>query len=243
MRIGFILKRTLIGVGLALIVIVFIALGHLVWYFNRPLPSPATDEPLFEGITYTRIIHIDPVHQIIHIIKIDLNADGLSFIVTPSDDIENFEFKARTTSQFLDEFDLQLAINGDFFQPWKDNGVFNYYPHDGEGVIVRGISASQGDITTVGYVPPQHYATLYLSRDNHASFSAPQGEIYNAISGNMSIVHNGQVLAFEDSPYLQTRHPRTAVGLSKNESTLILIVVDGRQPNYSEGLLYPNSHR
>ena len=239
MQLKFILKRTLLGIGLALVSIVMIAIGVLVWYFNRPLPSPITEQPLFEGITYTRIVRTDPVSQIIHITKIDLQADGLSFLVTPTDDIEGFEFKARTTSQFVEEFNLQLAINGDFFKPWKDYGVFNYYPHVGEGVIVRGLSASQGDVTTVGFVPPQHYATLYLSRDNRASFSAPQGEIYNAISGNMSILHDGQMIPFEERPYLQNRHPRTAVGLSQDENTLIFIIVDGRQPNYSEGATLP----
>ena len=35
--------------------------------------------------------------------------------------------------------------------------------------------------------------------------------------------------------YIHDYHPRTAVGLSRDERTLILMVVDGRQPNYSDG--------
>lgn len=227
------------GITLALIIIALIIGGLLFWYTHRPLPPSITDQALFEGITYTRIIHTEPDHQIIHIAKIDLRAEGLSFLVTPSGMLDNFDFEARTTSQFLDEFDLQLAINADFFDPWKDYSPFVYYPHEGDGTNARGLSASQGDITTVGYVPPQDYVTLYISKDNCASFSAPQGEIYNAISGNVSILRNGKIPNFIDEPYLQKRHPRTAVGLTKDKNTLILVVVDGRQPNYSDGATLP----
>jgi hypothetical protein len=239
MQLTFILKRTLMGIMLALIIMALIAGGLYFWYFNRPLPPALTDQSLFEGITYTRIIRSEPVHQIIHIAKIDLTADGLSFLVTPSGDLENFDFVARTTSQFLEEFDLQLAINADFFDPWRDYSPFSYYPHIGDGTNVRGLSASQGDITTFGYVPSEDYVTLYLSKDNRASFTVPQGEIYNAVSGNISILQDGQIPQFEDESYLQKRHPRTAVGLSQDENTLILIVVDGRQPNYSDGATLP----
>lgn len=81
--------------------------------------------------------------------------------------------------------------------------------------------------------------TLYISEDNHASFTAPQGDIYNAISGNPMLMVAGETVEFGDHPYLQTRHPRTAVGLTEDGNTLILVVVDGRQPNYSEGITLP----
>lgn len=234
-----ILKRTLMGVGLALFFIGFLAVGLLFWYFHRPLPPEVTKQPLYQGITYTRIVQSDPVPQIIHIAEIDLTTDGLSFLVTPSGTLADFDFKAQTTSQFLDAHDLQLAINADFFDPWKDYGLFNYYPHVGDGTNVRGLSASQGDITTVGYAPPRYYVTLYISADNHASFSAPQGEIYNAVSGNMYLVRDGAMVSMRNEPYIQKRHPRTAVGLSQDGNTLYWVVVDGRQPNYSDGATMP----
>jgi len=235
MRLTFILKRVVMGVGLAVGAMVLLAGGFMLWYFNRPLPPAIDKHPLFEGITYTRIVKTDPVPQIIHIAEIDLTADGLAFMVTPSGTLDNFDFTGQTTSQFLSAHKLQLAINGDFFDPWKDYGIFNYYPHVGDGTNVRGLSASQGDVTTVGYVPPRYYVSLYLSRDNQASFRAPQGEIYNAISGNMFILRDGQIPNFRNQPYIQKRHPRTAVGLSQDRQKLYWVVVDGRQPNYSEG--------
>lgn len=239
MRLTFIIKRTLIGILLALMMIAVLAVGVMIWYYNRSIPPPVTDQALFQGITYTRLIKTDPVPQIIHIAKIDLTADGLSFLVTPSGNLDDFDYEAQSVSQFLNKHNLQLAINGDFFDPWRDYGIFNYYPHVGEGSNVRGLSVSHGDITTIGYALPQNYQTLYISRDNHASFSVPEGEIYNAISGNITILENGQIPQFDASPYLQKRHPRTAIGLTQDGNTLILVVIDGRQPNYSLGATLP----
>ena len=34
-------------------------------------------------------------------------------------------------------------------------------------------------------------------------------------------------------------HPRTAVGIDRAGKTLVILLVDGRQPNYSEGVLLP----
>lgn len=235
MQLQFTLKRIIMAIILVLLSIATLIGGLLFWYFNRPLPEPISNQVLFEGITYTRIVHTDPIHQIIHIAKIDLNADGLSFFVTPTGALEDFDFEARTTSQFVEEFYLQFAINADFFDPWKDYGFTNYYPHAGDGTNVRGLSASLGDVTTIGYAPSQYYAPLYISADNKVSFREPNEGIYNAVSGNMTIVRNGNIPQFRDEPYLTKRHPRTAVGLSEDENTLILIVVDGRQPNYSDG--------
>lgn len=239
MRRIFILKRTIMGIIFTLIVIGIIAGGFIVWYFHRPLPPSMNDKPLFEGITYTRNIQTKPFAQITHIVKIDLDANGVSFLVTPSGDLDNFDFEAQTTSQFVDRYDLQLAINGDFFDPWKDYGFFNYYPHVGDGTNVRGLSVSRGEHTTDGYVPAADYATLFIDQDNHVSFLPPSSPNYNAISGNMLILSEGQLLPFGEDAYLQKRHPRTAVGLSQDERTLIIVVVDGRQPNYSEGATLP----
>lgn len=239
MRLTRIFKQTMIGIILAVLIIVAIAVGYLFWYFHRPLPQSITNRILFDGIIYSRIVRTDPIYQITHITKVNLTADGLSFLVTPSGQLDNFDFKAQTTSQFLEQYDLQLAINGDFFDPWKDYGLFNFYPHVGDGTNARGLSASQGNITTVGYAPPEHYVTLYLSRDNRASFTTPQGEIYNAISGNVRLIHQGQQSEIGTSSYYQKRHPRTAIGLSEDSNTLIIVVIDGRQPNYSVGATIP----
>lgn len=240
----FITRRTIFRIAAALFVLGVVAalvLGGLVfWYFNRARPEPVTDQPLFQGITYTREIHNDPRPYILHMVRIDLDAPGLGFIVTPGGGAEGFDYAARTTSQFLTEFNAQIAINGDFFDPLRDNRPWDYYPHTGDGVNVRGLTASRGQIVTGGFVPSDDYATLFISEDNRASFNAPEDAPYNALSGRMLMVDGAFVESWSDNMNYSTgARPRTAVALSEDEQTLLLIVVDGRQPNYSEGVTLP----
>ena len=58
------------------------------------------------------------------------------------------------------------------------------------------------------------------------------------------LLNNGNIIqeyAAEDisSSFINTRHPRTAVGISKDENTLYLLTVDGRQQALSMGMSLP----
>ena len=84
---------------------------------NRPLPLSA-EETLFQGVAYQREVWSAPRNVVIHVITIDLHAQGIRTLVTPPSDPErDLPLDARTTSEFVDDFGVQIAINGDFFQP------------------------------------------------------------------------------------------------------------------------------
>jgi hypothetical protein len=55
--------------------------------------------------------------------------------------------------------------------------------------------------------------------------------IRTAIGGSNQILFRGQITAPADAPA-----PRTSVGLSKDAKTMIVLVIDGRRPDYSVGL-------
>ena len=74
--------------------------------------------------------------------------------------------------------------------------------------------------------------TLYISSRNQFSFDAP-AKPFNAISGETLLLMGGHAMPDLDNTATQ---PRTAVGYSKNGRFLYLVVVDGRQPFYSEGI-------
>jgi hypothetical protein len=224
---------------LALSSIVLLLALYLLWYFNRPLPESISNQPLFEGVTYTRVVEADKP-LVYHVIHIDLTAAGIAFLTTPADTIDGFDYRARTTSQFLREFGVQIAINGDFFDPWWSYTPFDYYPHVGDGVNARGIAIANGALVTAGYAPQETFSTLYITSDNQAAFTVPDGEIQTAISGNTMVVVAGQYHpARESSAYLEKWHPRTAIALDESGATLLLFVVDGRQPRYSRGVSMP----
>jgi hypothetical protein len=167
--------------------------------------------------------------MIIHVVKIDLRTEGVRTLVTPGDPKAELPLAARTTSKFLDEFNLQIAINGDGFEPWHSRSPWDYYPHAGDPVDVIGLAASRGDTYSV---EEKGHPTLYLSANNKARFNQPFANMHNAISGNVMLVRNGNPIKnfVENGP-----QPRTAVALNQSGRYLILIVVDGRQPGYSMG--------
>ncbi len=223
-------KHPVILVFSAIIGLCLIALaGRFFWEFIQPQPNP-TDEMIFNGVEYIRDVRNSPREIVIHIIKVDLKAEGIHTLVTQGDPQADLPVKARTTSSFLVKNGLQVAINGDGFTPWHSNNILDTYPKTGDPVDPIGIAISQG----VRYSSEtDQEPTLYISAINQARFNVQIGKIYNAISGNRTLVRNGKVVAALDDELL---NPRTAIALDRASRHLILIAVDGRQPGYSEGV-------
>lgn len=209
--------------------------GYALYDRGRPAPIP-TKQKLYEGVTYRRLVRYLPRPMIAHLLTIDTRVKGLEFLVTPPDAEGERPLKARTTSQFLEEFGVQIAINGDNFEPWWSRGPADYYPHVGDPVSPFGYAASKGqvysidDLEDVGTRP-----TLYINRRNVLSFNNQPNRVHDAISGERMIVLKGKA-----APDLNggESEPRTALGISRNGRYLYIVVVDGRQPFYSEGATF-----
>jgi hypothetical protein len=222
------LRKFCLPVSLLFLILLCVG-GSLLYFHGRPLPVPAK-ETLRQGVEYQRIVRLSPRPMVIHVLTVNLKTNGLRFIVTPPDDAgSDLPLRARTTSQFLEEYDLDIAVNGDGFSPWWSRTPADYYPHVGDPVAPRGDTASRGDVYWHAQEP---FPTLYLSSRNTVSFDAP-ARPYNAISGETRLVMGGAPVDGLDGTDL---HPRTAIGYSKNEKLLYIVVVDGRQPFYSEGI-------
>ncbi|HEY5982889.1 MAG TPA: phosphodiester glycosidase family protein [Anaerolineales bacterium] len=218
-------------VTITVILLVVGACGAGVWLYTRgrPLPLPMHQQ-LFTGAEYFRQVQLSPQPYIAHVIKLDMRTAGVRFLVTPADERgSDLPLKARTTSEFLTEFHMQIAINGDGFSPWWSRSPADYYPHSGDPVRPRGAAASRG---RVYWTTSEPYPTLYINSRNQLSFDAP-AKPYNAISGETMLVMGGEPVPNLDSSEL---HPRSAIGYSRNGRYLFLVVVDGRQPFYSEGV-------
>ena len=219
-----------------ILVVISLCIGsYLLYDRGRPAPVPMKQK-LYEGVTYRRIVEYLPHPLIAHVLIIDTKAEGVSFLVTPRDTKGDLPLNARTTSQFLKEFGVQIAINGDGFTPWWSRSPVDYYPHVGDPVTPLGLTASKGKLYTEG-VPREIgiEPTLYISRRNDLSFNRRPENVYNAISGDRMLIEQGEIAGDLDNNELD---PRTAVGLNKNGRFLILVVVDGRQPFYSNGATF-----
>lgn len=224
------MKKGCIWGATAVLVLAGMLVGAVLLYDRgRPVPVPVR-ERLYDGVTYSRMVRVAPRPIMVHAVTIDMRGAGARVLVTPADDRGGaYPLRARTTSQFLQEYGLQIAVNGDGFSPWWSKSVVDYYPHVGDPVAPRGMAASRGKVywSSLEAVP-----TLYISSRNALSFDAP-ARPFNAISGERLLVMGGRLVPDLDDTVTQ---PRTAIGYSKNGRYLYLVVVDGRQPMYSEGM-------
>lgn len=165
------------------VIIVVCTSAILIYDRGRPLPVPEKKQ-LYDGVTYYRKVYLTPRVNMVHVIVIDLRVKGTQFIVTPPDNPAGAPLNARTTSQFLAERGLQIAINGDGFYPWWSRSPLDYYPHVGDPVTSLGFTASRGKIYVRGDevdITPE--PTLYISKRNSLSMVVRPGNVFNVNNG------------------------------------------------------------
>jgi len=216
---------------IALLLALAITLPGLV---IRSLRPPRTDREveLFQSILYVRRARSTPRPLMIHVVEIDLEAHGGGFLVTPGDSTKGLEAAARTTSAFLEEFDVQIAINGGFSRPFRAGRfLWDYYPHSGDPVDVTGLAISNGETYSDDH---GDWPVICIAAGDVEIRPAgcPKGTT-QALAGNHLLVQDGKRVVQNSTDAL---HPRTAVAVDAEGETLWLIVVDGRQRNYSEGV-------
>lgn len=200
--------------------------GLALWRGGSKRHQPAAvREPLFDGIIYERQTKLLPRPMVLHWLEIDLGRPSIRFLVTPRKVGEKLPLVGKKTTQFLAEQGCQVAVNADFFSPWRSNSVWDYYPHVGDPVGVEGDAASEGVVyaTRPEY---SHLTTLWIGKDNAVTIGTkPPAMVWNACGGHV-IPLGG---AADDTEL----SPRVAVGVSGK--TLWILLIDGRQKGYSEG--------
>lgn len=195
--------------------------------FGRPARTNYTMQ-LFEGVEYAREVRGYPRPLVIHTVAVDVARPEIDLFVTPAE--PGAESVARTTTAFLREYDAQLAINGNFFEPFWSRSPWDYYPRNGDPVWVQGLAIADQVPYSDGL---EGWPALCVMLDE--VFIYPEGcpaETRHALAGNHLLIDNGLVVKHENS----RRHPRTAVASTADGQRLWLVVVDGRQPDYSEGV-------
>lgn len=196
-----------------------------IFLLNRPqeyLGAPAEWFPAHQGVEYARVATEQPRPLRAHFLRIDLRTRGLRFFATPPDGAPEAHTIGMTTSTFLARYQLQAAINAAPFGPiWKE---------EGKPVKVVGLTVSEGKVVS----PANEFPALLITRDNKVRIAEPPFDlagIHTAVAGFGVVLRNGEVVGKTDA-----LHPRTAAGITQDGRYLILMVVDGRQPGYSEGI-------
>lgn len=219
------------------------ALAFIASYLVRPFPIEKSVK-ISDGIVYERIVRYSYPFKILHVVRIKTKTPLVSFITTPPNIYpgegivlkggEMAEVKAQTTSEFALASKTVVAINGGLFSPFEDNSPFSFAPQNGEGVAIHGHAISNGvEISR----PQGGWAVVCIDGENNFSFpqdfECPIGTL-NAVPGKYPLILNGELLPSGAGE--SERAPRTAIAIDRDGEEAILVVIDGRQPLYSDGV-------
>ena len=204
--------------------------------------------PIFQGIeqaTGTNNV-ANPVSLAVNALRIDLQDPDIRLMLTPpltnSYVPDARETLLQTPSEFLVEHELQVAINAVYFSP------AGYNNPSGTPSWLTGVAVSEGQMVSVETQATlaDSQSAMFFTTNNQASFyylnwpPASTEGIFTAFSGLYPLLSNGVNISFDytnSSDTLHRRQPRTAFGLSEDRRHLILVTIDGRQNDFSDGAL------
>ena len=201
-----------------------------------------------------------PIHA--WIARVDLTAPRVSFVVTgPLDEREGVPARAEArllpTDTWAEKAGVDLAVNAGFVAR-VDGGIGG--PRgwtDGLPVDIVGLSRSDGRTVSPSRQGGRDVALLIDETVQGRSCpctvragDASEGDlagIEDAVAGGSSregdpgtpLVVDGENRGATAQVEPDRRHPRTAAGVTRDGKTLLLLVVDGRQPGWSIGVTLP----
>ncbi len=150
------------------------------------------------------------------------------------DDAGPAEAELTSPARLLAEPEIVAAINANAFAHIStppDNRLGTW--RAGDPVNISGWAmhpARQASQPTANETTWSFWVTV----DGRARVSPlePQGAARLAVAGFAPLMVNGQITAEPGGPL----HPRTAIGVDLHGHRVVMVVVDGRQPGYSEGM-------
>lgn len=195
-----------------------------------------------DGVRYEHKQRQEPRPLHIHVLEIDASKSHLSFAVAPGDDPDGdgpAEVALAHPRDLANKVGAIAAINTAAWAMLPDpkTGKKQSYVVGGTADISGWIAQGERLVS-----PPQGgYWSVWMDRNqglkigNIASIKELEDlkiQADWAVSGFRGILKDSQVIV-EPS---DVRHPRTAVGLTKDRMKFVWLVVDGRQKGYSEGV-------
>ena len=210
----------------------------------------------FEGVTYIDRSETVPREVHMHIAEIDLSAPGLRFRLTPPSG--KLETTRQTTLDFLKQEHAQIAINAHFFMPFPSTdteaSLIGLAASDGN--VYSAFESPVQNYALVDNAPALNIDSANHAGIVHRDPASADGRhvvekvtLWTAVSGSAQIVTDGAKTIPE---YLDTTRPgalltpggpnnysnakswydvlqaRTAIGLSRDNRTLVLFTVDVR---------------
>jgi exopolysaccharide biosynthesis protein len=163
-------------------------------------------------------------------VRVDLRAPGIEFFTTPGNGDAPLETTSETPTEFARRHRVQVAINANYFSPCCAPGEKD----------LGGLAISAGNVVSPPVREGPSDCVLAITKQNQAVIRKSdatfrEADYWAAVAGSGIILQAGEKPAREAPAGPRPAHPRTAVGVSQDGRYLILLVIDGRQPGYSDG--------
>ncbi len=204
---------------------------ELVEQYDSKLTAVSEEkETLYDGVIYRHILYNDkngaPVHAFFS--EIDTKCASV-YIGTPGDGYKNAKVKATIpdmiTAANKNGRKVICAVNADFFDMFGDS-----HP---SGLCVKNGRVVANEHSTRPFIGVKKDGTYVLTDTEESRGIVSMLE--QAASGLQMVLKDGKIFDYAPlEPFSFTHHPRTCVGL-RPDGTLLLLVVDGRIPEYSNG--------
>lgn len=192
--------------------------------------NSSESEKVYDGVTYTAFECTDKKGAPVKLFTLDVDMKAVSLYVgTPDDGYKSTEVKAKIPemidSAVKNGVDAVAAVNADFFDMFGD-----CHP---SGLCVKNGRVVANADSPRPFIGVKTDGTAVIT--DLAESPDILGKLEQAAAGLQMIVKDGEVYQWDElETFSFTRHPRTAAGVRKDGS-VILLVADGRIPEYSNG--------
>ena len=196
---------------------------------NGLSPISATSEEVAPGIIYTEIVYTDKDSAYVRTYAISIAPGAASIQTTmPSDSAEKIgsvsNMKNQLSAAISNGKNVIAGVNADFFDMGGTNVMRGLCIKDGQFISGTGDRPWFG-ITTDGE------AVMGIANE----YVQYKDKLTTAVGASHVIIRNGGTDNLSiGTEFSDTRHPRTAAGVT-DDGTVVLVVVDGRQPEISNG--------
>ena len=172
----------------------------------------------------------------IHYLRADLTCPGLEVFTLPGNDPDGSgpaESELTSPTDLITRRHALAAINANAFAglPGTENDIRGWYKN--RPVDIQGMVVTDGKVVS----PAQTGRTAFwldTLHHPHIGDTDTQSRVWQAISDWSSpLLINDKIIPDSTVSIL---HPRSALGFDESGKWLLLIVVDGRQNGYSEGV-------
>ena len=187
-------------------------------------------EEVDDGVIYTHMVCEDKNSAPVHMFLLEVDSSEASLYVgTPDDGYADKGIRAKVPemidSAVKNGHNAVAAVNADFFDINGDGSPSGLVVKNGRIIAnadsLRPFIGIMKDGTPVITTLPENPEIL--------------PELECAAAGLEMIVKDGKICEWgELEPFSFVRHPRTAAGLTK-DGKILLLIVDGRIPDYSNG--------